>query len=108
MPNVAAAADLAAIHLGLGLGSAILVCVPVPATRHSPRDEARDAVELAIREADAAGIAGPALTPWLLARIAALTDGASVRANTALIVNDARAAGEIAVRLASRSSPKTV
>ena len=43
-----------------------------------------------------AGIAGPALTPWLLARIASLTDGASVRANTALIVNDARVAGELA------------
>jgi len=47
-----------------------------------------------------AGIAGPALTPWLLARIGALTEGASIRANTALIVNDARVGGELAVRLA--------
>ena len=46
------------------------------------------------------GIGGPALTPWLLARIAVLTDGASIRANTALIVNDARVAGELAGRLA--------
>ena len=46
---------------------------------------------------------GPALTPWLLARIAELTDGASVRANTALIVNDARVAGQIAVALSSRA-----
>ena len=59
------------------------------------------AVERAIADAAAAGIAGPALTPWLLARIAVLTDGASVRANTALIVNDARVAGELAGRLAA-------
>ncbi|MGH2475612.1 MAG: pseudouridine-5'-phosphate glycosidase, partial [Candidatus Limnocylindrales bacterium] len=64
-----------------------------------PDDVARDAVERAVVEAEAAGAAGPALTPWLLARIATLTDGASVRANTALIVNDARVAGELAGRL---------
>ena len=51
-------------------------------------------------EAGEAGVAGPALTPWLLARIAVLTEGASLRANTALIVNDARVAGELAMRLA--------
>jgi len=45
-------------------------------------------------------IAGPALTPWLLARIGELTDGASIRANTALIVNNAGVAGALAVLLA--------
>ena len=65
-------------------------------------DVARDAVERAIREATEAKIGGPELTPWLLARIAVLTDGASVRANTALIVNDAGFAGALAVRLAAR------
>jgi pseudouridine-5'-phosphate glycosidase len=67
-----------------------------------PDDVARDAADRAAREADEAGIRGPALTPWLLARIAAITGGASVRANTALIVNDARVAGQIAARLATR------
>jgi pseudouridine-5'-phosphate glycosidase len=43
---------------------------------------------------------GPALTPWLLARIAELTDGAALRANASLIVNDARVAAELAVELA--------
>ena len=50
----------------------------------------------------------PGHHPWLLARIAEITDGASVRANTALIVNDARVAGELAVRLALRESPEAV
>ena len=77
------------------------MCVPVPADDAIPDDVARAAVERAVAEAASDGIAGPALTPWLLARIAVLTDGASLRANTALIVNDARVAGELAVRLAS-------
>ena len=75
------------------------MCVPVPEADALPDEVARTAVERAIADAAAAGIAGPALTPWLLARIAVLTDGASIRANTALIVNDARVAGELAVHL---------
>jgi pseudouridine-5'-phosphate glycosidase len=96
-----AAATTAAVHLGLGLGSAILLCTPVPADAALPEDVARDAIERAIGEAEAARVRGPALTPWLLSRVADLTEGASVRANTALIVNDARVAGQIAAQLAA-------
>jgi pseudouridine-5'-phosphate glycosidase len=88
-----------ALHLDLGLGTAILVCVPVPASDALPEAVARAAVDRAVEEAVAARVTGPALTPWLLARIAVLTDGASVRANTALIVNDARMAAGLAIRL---------
>jgi pseudouridylate synthase len=102
VPDVNAAADLVAIHLGLGLGTGILVCVPVPEADALPGDVARAAVERAIGEATEAGVSGPELTPWLLARIAVLTDGASIRANTSLIVNDAGFAGAMAVRLAAR------
>lgn len=98
--DIDAAASLAAVHLGLGLGTSLLVCVPVPDDAALPDAVARDAVERAVVEAAAAGITGPALTPWLLARIASITDGASVRANTALIVNDAAVAGGLAARLA--------
>ena len=98
----AAAANLVEAHLGLGLGSSILLCVPVPADAALPEAVSRDAVDRAIQEADAAGIHGPALTPWLLARIAELTEGASVRANTALITNNARVAGRLARRLSER------
>jgi pseudouridine-5'-phosphate glycosidase len=97
--DVAGAAAVVAAHLGLGLGSSVLVCVPVPRDVALPDDVARDAVERATADAEAAGVGGPALTPWLLARIAELTGGASVRANTALIVNDARVAGELAALL---------
>jgi pseudouridine-5'-phosphate glycosidase len=98
-PDVAGAAAIARVHLELGLGG-LLVCVPAPEAEALPGDVARAAVVRAVHEAEAAGIHGPATTPWLLARIAELTDGASIRANTALIVNDARVAGQLAARLA--------
>jgi len=99
--DVAAAAGLVRAHRQLGLGSGVLVCVPIPETDALADELATAAVERAVAEAEAAHVQGPALTPWLLGRIAALTDGASVRANTALIVNDARVAGELAVALAA-------
>jgi pseudouridine-5'-phosphate glycosidase len=99
-----AAADLVATHLGLGLGSGILICVPVPEAEALDADVASAAIRQATAEAEKEGIAGPDLTPWLLARIGVLTDGASIRANTALIVNDARVAGRIAVRVSAHHS----
>jgi pseudouridine-5'-phosphate glycosidase len=99
-PDVPAAAAIVGVHLELGLGG-VLVCVPAPEAEALAGDVARDAVERAIRDATAAGIHGPATTPWLLARIAEITNGDSIRANTALIVNDARVAGQLAVALSS-------
>jgi pseudouridine-5'-phosphate glycosidase len=101
VPDVDAAAELVDAHLSLGLGGAVLICVPVPESDALPADVTREAIARAIAEAAAARVEGPAVTPWLLARIAELTEGASVRANTALIVNNARFAGELARRLAT-------
>ena len=98
------AARIAGTHLGLGLGSSILVCVPVPEADALPFDVATEAIERALAEAADGALDGPAVTPWVLARIAELTDGASVRANTALIVNNARAAGRLARALAEQGA----
>lgn len=103
-PDIATTVDIVAAHLGLGLGGGVLVCVPVPERDALPADVARAAVERAVAEAGDAGVGGPALTPWLLARIAVLTGGASIRANTALIINDARVAGDLAVALMARAA----
>jgi pseudouridine-5'-phosphate glycosidase len=101
--DVEAAAEMVATQLDLGLGSGILVCVPVPVADALGDEVARVAVDRAVAEADAQGVHGPALTPWLLGRIAELTEGASVRANTALVVNDASFAGQLAIRLTPRA-----
>jgi pseudouridine-5'-phosphate glycosidase len=106
VPDEAAAAALVAAHFELGLGAAMLICVPVPADVALPEDEARAAVAQANADAESAGIHGPELTPWLLARIAAITGGRSVLANTALIVNNARVAGRLAVSLVARSAER--
>ena len=98
VPDVQAAARLVTTHLALGLGS-VLLCVPVPEDDSLSRPLVDEVVQRAAREADEASIRGPALTPWLLARIADLTGGASIRANTALIVNNARVAGQLAALL---------
>jgi pseudouridine-5'-phosphate glycosidase len=98
--DVAAAAKLVATHFALGLGSGVLLCVPIPEADAYPLADARAAVERAIAESAAAEIDGPALTPWLLSRIAEITNGDSVRANVALIVNNARFAGRLAAALA--------
>jgi pseudouridylate synthase len=92
-------AQIVATHLGLQLGSGLLVTVPVPAAHALPKPDADAAIEAATSEAEQAGIHGPALTPWILNRIAEITDGASVRANRALIVNDAAVAARLASAL---------
>lgn len=96
VPDLAAAADLVRIHLALGLGSGVLLCVPVPAADELPRAEAMAAIARATADAEEAGIHGPDLTPWVLQRVADLTDGRSIRANTALIINNASVAGLLA------------
>lgn len=84
----------------LGLPGGELVCVPVPEADELANDIAETAIVAAQAEADAQGIHGAAATPFMLGRIAALTGGASVRANTALLANNARVAAQIARALA--------
>jgi pseudouridylate synthase len=99
VPDVIAVARLARVQLHLAIGGGLLVCVPVPAEDELPRAEADAAIERATRDAEATGVHGPATTPWVLRRVGELTDGRSIRANTALIINNARVAGAIAAAL---------
>jgi len=87
---------------GLGLQAALLVAVPVPASDELPRGEAETAITQAVRLADEMDVHGGAVTPFLLARIAELTQGRSLRANLSLLVNNARVAGRIARALTAR------
>ncbi|MCJ7712178.1 MAG: pseudouridine-5'-phosphate glycosidase [Chloroflexi bacterium] len=100
VPDVAAAAAVIRAHRAMGLTSGMVICNPVPEADALPLEIARAAIEQAIREADEEGITGAAVTPWLLARVAAITNGASVKANISLITNNARVAGELAGVLA--------
>ena len=84
----------------LGIGGGVLVANPVPAADEIPWPEIAGAVERAITEAEAGGIRGKAVTPFLLGRVLALTEGRSIKANIALVKNNAALAAAVAVALA--------
>jgi pseudouridine-5'-phosphate glycosidase len=89
-------ADFARAHWGIGMPSAILVCQPIPAENEIPRSEIDPIEEIASREAQEKKIGGQALTPFLLQRVNELTKGKSMRANLALLLNNAHLAAQIA------------
>ena len=83
-------------HWALGLESAILVTVPPPVEAAMLAADVQKAVDQALRDMHAQEIRGQGVTPFLLERVNELTGGASVRANLALLRNNARVAAEIA------------
>ncbi len=89
-------ARLARAHWALGLRSAVLVVAPPPPDYAMPQEEVERAVNKALAEAQEQGIRGQAVTPFLLERVNRQTFGASLAANVALLLNNARLAGEIA------------
>jgi len=84
----------------LNLAGGVLVAVPVPADAELPAAQAEAAITRALAEAEAHGITGKAVTPFLLARVSELTGEASLRANAALLLNNARVAAAVAAALA--------
>jgi len=80
----------------LGLESALLVVVPVPAEFEVPAEELQQVLNPALEDAERKGITGAALTPFLLSQMAEHSGGATLRANIALLENNARVAAEIA------------
>ena len=88
--------ELAKAHWEIGMKSAVLVCQPLSPEEELPRERLDSAIQQARREAHEQGIHGQPLTPFLLARMAELTGGASLKANLALLLNNARLAAQIA------------
>ncbi|MDG1673954.1 MAG: pseudouridine-5'-phosphate glycosidase, partial [Flavobacteriales bacterium] len=79
---------------GLGLEGGVLVANPVP-DEHG--FDAGAATEAALADAEAQGVEGKALTPFLLKHIAEATEGKSLKANVALVKHNARIGARIAV-----------
>jgi pseudouridine-5'-phosphate glycosidase len=88
--------EFAQAHWAAGLQSAVLVANPVPESEAVSRSEMEPYILQATREAHERGIHGKAVTPFLLSRISQLTEGKSMRANLALLLNNARLAVQIA------------
>jgi len=97
--RVESPADVANIfrtQRALGIESALLVVVPVPARFEVPAEELQVVLTTALEDAEWKGITGPALTPFLLSQMAERSGGATLQANIALLENNARVAAEIA------------
>ena len=76
-----------------------LVANPIPADAEIPAEVLAPVIAQALAEADAKAIAAKEVTPFLLQRIFELTEGRSLEANIALVLNNARLAADIAVAL---------
>ncbi|WP_299922271.1 pseudouridine-5'-phosphate glycosidase [uncultured Pelagimonas sp.] len=93
------AKDIAKAHVmrgRLGLPGGQLVTNPIPQDAEIARETLAPIIAEATRDAHAHGISGKDVTPYLLQRIFELTDGRSLEANIALVLNNARLAAEIA------------
>jgi pseudouridine-5'-phosphate glycosidase len=89
-------AALAWTHWSLGMTGAVLVANPPPVDAALPAEDVEGAIRTALLEAQKASITGQRVTPFLLERVNQLTGGASMQANLALLLNNARLAAEIA------------
>ncbi|MCS6912833.1 MAG: pseudouridine-5'-phosphate glycosidase [Myxococcota bacterium] len=95
----AEAAALLAAHFSLGTGRGVLIANPIPEADALEPDDFERALAAALRAAAESRLHGKQLTPFLLAAVARETGRQSVRANQALLLNNARVAAEIAAAL---------
>jgi len=100
-------ASFIATKWALGLKGGVVVSAPVPSDDAMPKEEI-DAITLrALQEAEANGVTGKKVTPFLLARIKTLTEGRSLKTNIALVKNNARVGAALARALQEHPCPST-
>ena len=88
----------------LGLAGGVVLSTPVPEAAAMPSAEIDALTTQALAEAAAQGITGKAVTPFLLARIKALTGGRSLATNIALVKHNAEVGARLALALAVTGS----
>ena len=96
-------AELAAVYAAqreLGYKGGMLVTNPIPEEYAMDKAVIDAAIEQALAEAKAQGVHGKETTPFLLARVVALTGGNSLESNIQLVLNNARLASLTAAALA--------
>jgi pseudouridine-5'-phosphate glycosidase len=83
----------------LGISRALLVTVPVPEEFELPSEQLKFVLDNALADAARKNISGRELTPFLLSEMAQLSRGSTLRANVALLENNARIAAQIAAAI---------
>jgi pseudouridine-5'-phosphate glycosidase len=97
--DAATAARIVHARLALGQGG-LVFALPPPGEVALPAHEVELHIASALAEAEHHNVRGKAVTPFLLSELARRTGGRSLKANLALLTNNARFAGELAVALA--------
>src|SRR5262245_17472913 len=97
--NPAEAAEVLAAHWQLG-GAGIVLAQPVVAQVALEPDEFTVALTAAEQQAVGIGVRGKELTPFLLGRLAEITQGQTLRANHVLVISNARLAAQVARAMA--------
>lgn len=97
-------AAILASKWALGLEGGVVVANPIPEEHALDPAAVEASIQEALRDADAQGIRGKELTPFLLSRLGTLTEGRSLEANIALIKANAKAGAQIALALAKASA----
>ncbi len=87
----------------LGRTTGVVICNPCPREHALDRETVDEAVDRAVHQAEAAGVLGKDVTPFLLRRLDTLTEGASLEANLALLEHNCRVAAGIATAIAAAS-----
>jgi pseudouridine-5'-phosphate glycosidase len=100
--------EFAQAHWEIGMRSAVLVTQPIQATYEIPKDTMDPLIAQASREAVEKKIHGQELTPFLLQRLNELSNGRTLQANLALLLNNASLAAHIARVMAMRHRRKIV
>ena len=99
MNSTAQIAEAFRIRQELGLSGGQLIANPIPSSKEIPWPEISKVINQSISECQELKIKGKEVTPFLLNRIFEITNGKSLEANKALIINNARLAAKIAVNL---------
>jgi len=100
MDTAAEIASAYQMRRAMGLSGGQLVANPIPIEAEINAMSLAPLIAKATQEAEEKGVSGKSVTPFLLQRLFELTDGASLTANIALVLNNAHLASEIAVCLA--------
>ena len=94
-------AKLIMANKSINSSSGILIGVPIPESDAAHGDKIEDAIKTAVEEAKEKNISGRDVTPYILSRLNDLTGGESLKANLALVKNNAKVGAGIAVELAN-------
>lgn len=99
--DAAVVAAVRAANAAVGLGTGMLLANPIPEEAALDAGEIGATIDAALEEAEAEGVRGKDVTPFLLGRLNAVTEGRALAANVALVLHNARVAARVAVAAAA-------